>query len=124
VSLVYTFPSPLQPRTVQSPFYFQMSLKSHSLATCFGLTRPSSGSYSPINLTSCSVTIKSALGCSYHVDVGNIADGSQVHAATIFRVEVFRVCEFPCIYGLFRVKAQGEEGATDTPSGPARTVHQ
>jgi hypothetical protein len=31
----------------QSLFYFKTSLNSHLIATCFGLTRPSSGNFSP-----------------------------------------------------------------------------
>jgi hypothetical protein len=45
------------------------------------------------------------------VDVGNIADVSQVHAASIFRVEVCRVGEFLCIYGLcFERKLREKSG--------------
>jgi hypothetical protein len=45
--LVHSFPSLMQTKIVQSLLYFKIPLKPHSIATCFGLTNPSSGNCSP-----------------------------------------------------------------------------
>jgi hypothetical protein len=43
------------------------------------------------------VNIDSVLGLLHHVNVGDVADVSEVYTTSIFRVEVCKVCEFLCI---------------------------
>lgn len=43
------------------------------------------------------VSIDSSLECLHCVDVGSFLDVLEVHAGSVFRVELCRVGEFPCI---------------------------
>jgi hypothetical protein len=47
------------------------------------------------------VEVDSAFGSLHIIDVGSVVDVSEVHAITIFRVEVSRMSEFSCIYRFF-----------------------
>jgi hypothetical protein len=48
------------------------------------------------------------LGC-YTLNVCNVADVSAVHVASIFRVKVYKVGEFLCIYRFMFQKTAGDE---------------
>jgi hypothetical protein len=49
----------------QSLLYLKMSLKSHSIAICFGLTRPSSGNYSLIETAALHQFVCQCIPCYY-----------------------------------------------------------
>jgi hypothetical protein len=46
----------------------------------------------------------------HRVDVGDVANLSKVHAASIFRVEVCKLGEFLCIYGILFQEIRAEAG--------------
>jgi hypothetical protein len=52
--------------------------------------------------------VNSVLNLLHRVNMGNVADVAEVHTASIFTVEIFKKCEFPCIYSFVFLKKHAE----------------
>jgi hypothetical protein len=58
------------------------------------------------------IAVNSVLGLLYHVNVGDVADISEVHALSIFSVEVCRLVSFFVYIGIYiyiyKVRGRGK----------------